>query len=100
MKLKVYAVFDSKVGTYARPFFMQTRGEALRSWIDVISDKDTQFHRHPEDFCLFEVAEYDEDTGGFQNQVPPVSLGVALEYHPTTAEHRRAASISTQLQKS
>lgn len=84
MTLRVYTVFDSKIGTYMRPFVMQTKGEALRSWVDIVNDPQTQFNKHPEDFTLFEIAEYDDATGKFTNHPTPVSLGLALEFLKNT----------------
>lgn len=80
MKLKVYAVYDSKVETFANPFCMLTRGEALRSWEEVVNDPKTLFHRHPADFTLFEIAEYYQDSGRFENHITPMPLGTALEF--------------------
>lgn len=77
---KVFAVFDVKVGVYERPFFMRTRGEAVRSWVEVVNDPETKFNKHPEDFGLFEIAEYDDEKGVFQNLQAPQSIGLALEY--------------------
>lgn len=78
--LKVYSVFDSKVGAFMHPFFMRSRGEALRGWIDAVNDPQTQFNKHPEDFSLMELGEYDERTGKFANEITPVSLGVGVEF--------------------
>jgi len=81
MKCKVFAVYDSKVEAYLKPFFMQTKGEALRSWEDVVNDDKTMFHKHPEDFTLFEIAEYYEDNARFENHATPISLGGAWEFN-------------------
>jgi len=81
MKLKLFTVYDSKIGAFAQPFFMQSKGQALRSWMDVVNDKSTQFCKHPEDFTLFEIAEYDDSNGKFENLPAPISLGTALEVH-------------------
>lgn len=89
MKLKVFSVYDVKIGQYLTPFFMATTGEALRGWSDVVADPKTQFHRHPEDYTLMELAEYDMDKGTFENQTVPKPIGPALEFHPS----RRTASI-------
>lgn len=80
MKLKVFTVFDSKAETFARPFFMKTVGEAIRSWVDVVNDSTTAFSKHPQDFVLYEVASYDDANGQFENIIPPVSHGAAAEY--------------------
>jgi len=81
MKLKIYAVYDNKVESYLNPFTMRTRGEAVRSWADVVNDDKTQFHKHPADFTLMEIGEFDQDTGQLQNNANgPQSVGVALEF--------------------
>lgn len=79
--MKYYAVYDSKVNVYEQPFPMRTRGEALRSWVDIVNDNKTKFNKHPEDFTLMELGEYDEEKGVFlNNHTGPVSIGVALEF--------------------
>lgn len=78
-RLKVFSVYDSKVGAFLQPFIMKTKGEALRGWSDVVNDPNTQFHKHPEDYSLFEIAEWDEDSGKYENHLAPISLGLATE---------------------
>lgn len=78
--LKAYAVLDSKVGAYMRPFFMQSKGQATRSWIDIANDPTSEIGKHPEDYTLFEIAEYDDTSACFENHPSPISLGVAKEF--------------------
>lgn len=80
MKLKVFAVFDSAVKTYARPFLMQSTQQAVRAFGDLANDSSTEVHKHPQDYTLFEIAEYDEERGCYENLQTPHSLGVAIEY--------------------
>lgn len=79
-RLKVYVVHDSKVGAYMQPFFCRSAGEALRSWEGVVNDGKSLMSHHPSDFALFEVAEYDESTGRFDQYEGLKSLGTALEF--------------------
>jgi len=79
MKTKVFAVYDSAVGAYMKPVHFNTRGEALRTWLDLSQDDTCQFKKHPADFTLFEIAEYNEETGRFENLHTPLSLGSILE---------------------
>lgn len=81
MKPKVYTVYDSKVSAYTQPFFLRTKGEALRGWMDVVNDGTTAFNKHPEDYTLFEIAEWDDQTAQFINHNTPVSIATALEVH-------------------
>lgn len=78
MKTKVFAVYDSKVGEYMTPFHLRTAGEALRAWHDTVNDSKTQFNKHPEDFVLFELAEFDQEKGIFLNHTAPIALSQAI----------------------
>jgi len=80
MKLKVYTIYDSKIQTYMRPFFLQANGAARRAFEDLVNDKSTEISRHPEDYTLFELATFDDQTGVFENANAPTSLGLAQEY--------------------
>lgn len=91
MKLKVYAVYDSKVQTYDKPIFMRSRGEAVRSWDTVANDPSTQFFKYPEDYSLMEIAEYDDETGTFENAKVPQNLGLASAFRKPTAIHTEGA---------
>lgn len=86
-KLIVYAVYDSKVETYAQPFQMRTRGEAIRGWESVANDPNTTVCAHPHDFALMELGYYDESTGRFENHTAPISLGLAVEFKRKAAEN-------------
>lgn len=79
-KKLVFSVLDSKVGLFAQPFFMRSKGEALRAWVDNVNDKESPMSRHPGDFALMELGEYDEETGQFTNLQAPVNLGLATQY--------------------
>lgn len=84
MKVKVFSVYDAAVGAYMQPFFMRTKGEAIRAWMDTVANPQTQFNKHPDHFTLFEIGEYDEESGQFQNLPAFISHGTALEVHPGT----------------
>lgn len=76
---KVFSIYDAKVGGFAKPFFFRTNGEALRAWMDVVNDPQSDFFRHPEDYTLFLVAEFDESKGQFINETSPLSIASAME---------------------
>lgn len=78
--MKVFSVYDSKVETYSTPFFLRSKGEAMRTWVDIANDKSSDIGKHPEDYTLFEIGEWDQNTAKIQNHNTPVSLGVAIEF--------------------
>lgn len=82
-KLLVFAVYDSKVGRYAQPFQMLAKGAAIRMFQDLANDPNTTVCKHPHDFTLMELGEYDESTGTFTNHTAPLNLGLAVHFKTT-----------------
>ena len=65
MKQVVVAVKDRAADAFGRPFFVQTQGVAIRSFMDEVNRQaeDNQLYQHPDDFDLFELGMYDDSTG-------------------------------------
>lgn len=61
----VCAVKDRAADAFGRPFFAQTQGVAIRSFMDEVSRaaEDNQLYQHPDDFDLFELGTYDDSIG-------------------------------------
>lgn len=76
----MFCCYDAKAEYYMTPFLMNTRGEALRAFQDIANDPQSAICKHPEDFSLFEIGEYDSLTGRVENLIAPLSLGKALEF--------------------
>lgn len=79
-KLQVFEIYDLKGLYYDRPFFMKSKGDALREWQTVANDESTKMGKFPEDFCLYHIGEFDEQTGKIDQFKNHVSLGKAAEY--------------------
>ena len=43
-------------------------------------DSSSLFAKHPEDYTLFELSEFDDEKGKFVPHDTPISLGVLQEY--------------------
>lgn len=76
--LKVYAVRDKAVGAFMAPFFVRSPAEAMRSFVDAVNDKNSPFFRHPHDYELFFVGQFDPNDGGFTD-CTVVRFATALE---------------------
>lgn len=63
MILKIFSVYDSKVESYLQPIFLHTKGEAIRCMQDCLENPEHQFTKHAEDFTLFYIGNYDNQTG-------------------------------------
>lgn len=79
MKLVVVAVRDSAVDAFMRPFLVPTTGMAVRSFHDEVARVESDMHKHPEDYELFELGEFEEETGRFSNLPSPRSLSRAVD---------------------
>lgn len=80
MLLKVYSVYDSKAEVYMQPFFMQSRGAALRAFGDAVNDSGHMFAKHAGDYTLFEIGEFHDDSALIVSYSAPINLGVAVEF--------------------
>ena len=80
MILKLFTIFDSKIGAHVEQHFMQSRPQALRSWATTVNKAETMYAQHPGDFTFFEIGEFDTASGKFTAHPTPISLGTALEY--------------------
>lgn len=76
----MFSLFDSKAQSFGQPFFFRNRGEALRAFTDLANDKKAMVGLHPEDFCLFALGEFDDQTGKFVVLKAPESMGLAQEF--------------------
>ncbi len=80
MILKMFTVYDSKAELYLPPFYNKTTGQAVRAYDDTCNQKDHPFYKHPEDYTLFEIGTYDENTAEIITYDAKTPLGTALEY--------------------
>lgn len=81
MRYKVLAIRDRAIDSYGQPFYSSSVGGAVRSFSDEInrSAENNQLNKHPEDFDLFLLGEFDDQTGEFDSTRPAqVAVGKDL----------------------
>lgn len=72
MKKIYYAVYDRKAEIYSQPFLEIKDGTAIRAVQDiVINNKDHAFAKHPKDFSLHRLGDFDEVSGVITGQEKP-----------------------------
>jgi len=76
MKYVVVAVHDRALDAYNRPFMVPTRGAAIRAFGDEINKKEGQMRGHEDDFDLYELGSWDDETGAFDNSTPPQQIAI------------------------
>lgn len=80
MKQKVYSIFDEKAKAYARPFYFNHHGEALRAFESVVTGKESDISKFPGDYKLYHLGEFDNLSGKFVSLREPVFLANASDY--------------------
>ena len=71
MKKVYYAVYDRKAELYSTPFLEIKDGTAIRAIQDlVMNSPDHAFAKHPADFSLHKLGEFDDVTGVITGQMP------------------------------
>lgn len=73
MKYFVVCVRDRAADVFGAPNFVLSIGAAIRSFGDEINregDANNMFNKHPEDFDLFKLGTYDDQTAQFECAMP------------------------------
>lgn len=76
MILYICVVRDSAAQSFMNPIFAHSRGSAIRSFRDEINRAvaDNIMHKHPEDFELYFLGEFDTDSAECRLVARPESL--------------------------
>lgn len=74
MKTRLYAVYDRKALVYQVPFASLTDGAAVRMLSDAVADSNTMLSRHPNDYVLFYVGDFDDSKGALEAASPIVHV--------------------------
>lgn len=71
---KVISVFDVQAQTFAQPMFVAAMGVGVRMVADEVNRAadDNLLYRHPQDFRLFELGEWDDQSGVCKFHAQPV----------------------------
>ena len=79
MDFGVYSVFDSKSAIYDRVWQAVSDPAAIRSFTDIALDATHPIGMHPEDYSLFKVGTWSDESGEFVNEAPPQLMAKAHE---------------------
>ena len=74
MKLKAYSIRDAKAEVFNPPFFKSTHGEAERDFHRLVNDKSSMPSQYPDDYDLYHIGEYNDQTGIFEPLDTPTHI--------------------------
>jgi len=78
MKLIMFSIYDVASGAYSRPFYGQSESQAIRSFTDIATDATHEIGKHPEDYTLYRVGQWDDQKAALMPE-DATSLATAQE---------------------
>lgn len=78
MKLQIFSIYDKAAQVYNRPIFAPTVGMAARMFEDECLREESDIGKHPEDYVLFQIGSFDDQTSDLID-LDPVVIGRAHE---------------------
>lgn len=88
MRTNVYSVFDRAAAAYLHPYNQVNHASAIRSFGQACRSDAHQFAQYPEDYTLFYIGEFDEQTGKL-HPITPEKIISALEFLASDNEKRK-----------
>lgn len=78
---KVFGVRDTKSLAFLQPFFSISTGSAVRAFSDAVNESGSSpLAKHPDDYLLYELASFDDESGAFENVSPIKMLGCGADF--------------------
>ena len=87
--LQMFSIFDEVAMAYLPPFFLPNEGMAHRTFMDCVGDENHAFGKHPSNYTLYRIGEFDSTTGELHPGTHVVCTG--LEARARLAHDREAA---------
>jgi len=72
--LKLFVVRDAALGQYLNPFVAPSVGFATRSFSDEVNNSSSPLNSHSSDYELFEIGEFNPNTGVISPLLVPLSV--------------------------
>lgn len=80
MKVKMYSVYDVKAKVHQYPFQSHNNFTAMRTFQATIQKADTMLAAYPEDFNLYLLGEFDDNSGIIVPMEKPEYVCPALDF--------------------
>lgn len=65
MKFKIFSIKDRAIDAFMRPWYAQSTGQAVRMFQDEINNPQSEMHKHADDYDLYELGDWNEETAEF-----------------------------------
>lgn len=78
MKLQLFTIHDTKTDVFAPPICQKSQGEAERTFNQMVHDDRTMISKYPEDYDLYHLGSYCDNTGKFELLPAPKHIVKAM----------------------
>lgn len=78
MDWTVFSICDGKAGSWLPPFFARSEGSAIRSLMNALSDVNSDFSKYPEDYTLYRIGTFNDDSGSLDGYSPVAVVRCAV----------------------
>lgn len=75
--MKLFAVRDVKADSFGAPMSVASSGIAMRGFAEAVMDPKSELNKYPDDFSLYEIAEYEPNSANIKPHPLPVLIGTA-----------------------
>ena len=79
MKKNVYSIYDAAATVYSLPFFYDLDTQAMRAFEAASMAKDSHVSLFPQDFALYKLGEFNQDTGLLEPLQEPMRICGAVD---------------------
>lgn len=97
MITKLFGVYDSKALAFLQPFFSVSNGAAIRAFEDVVRDGQSPISKHPGDYQLYELGQFDDRSGLVVAVVPTILLCNGSDFASPVLPPKSAVSSGIRL---
>lgn len=80
MNHRIVAFKDDKSETYGPPFTVETKGMLIRTIQEELDKGQAIWARHPQDFAIYELGEYDGASGNILLHEQKKCLGLVQDF--------------------
>ena len=72
--LSTFSIYDAKSGLFSTPQYCVNQAVAIRQFVEICSNPETLLFKNPEDFFLYFLGTFDEETGQTQQPETPEQI--------------------------
>lgn len=93
MIMKLFAVRDVKADSFGAPMSVQSKGVAMRGFLEACIDSKSELNKYPEDFMLYEIGTYEPNSAAIVPHPVPQLVGTAADAILQAKAMRESAAV-------